>query len=581
MSEVVSIIDNEIRMNSQMDEISFGKTSYNTIVTQKGILAVSKINPDGKYDFNISDWTFSDIKAYNIPGKDKPYVFYCGQNIFSESASTLFDIMLKADAPDATKEAKDLFFEAGFALCSFLTQAAVNKISTPINGASGIIIDKTDDEMKILIIPGDLYKYSSGGLFAEEFAEERGKWVNQTLYDLPALCFNRAVIAYKILTGKFPYTAEKLVDRNADILDQNYLPIELCINGINSELAAEINKGLKLNSNAVNVPGKKQKGKTSEELIAKEDFPLELLYAEKNATHDTKLSDEQLKLKAESYMKSKKTRVLAKRKIRRNTATIGVVLIISGIAGLVAGNIISANRREFCSKGLSSEQTIEAFFRSVNDKETVTMSNLSSGKKANNYVSTVSNIYVIGKQRRTYDNDQGFLSPEAYFLYNTNVEKNRSAGVYGITNLTINGKVSDLNPPMHRRKEKIEPITEENGKTLKNKDTKKIDVIYYLLHSEDIDNNIEVEKIYDTITLTYKKDRWIITDIDSSVFYMEINSHQFKSEYFTEIINNDNDVIKTLDKMRDDYPWLPYANVIENEKIKQEEDDMNKLLGFY
>ena len=83
MSEIVTITEKEIRMNSQMDELSFGKTSYNTIVTQKGVLAVAKITEDRKYNFEFSDWTFSDIKAYDIPEKNCPIVFYCAKNTFS------------------------------------------------------------------------------------------------------------------------------------------------------------------------------------------------------------------------------------------------------------------------------------------------------------------------------------------------------------------------------------------------------------------------------------------------------------------------------------------------------------------
>lgn len=581
MSEIVTITEKEIRMNSQMDELSFGKTSYNTIVTQKGVLAVAKITEDRKYNFEFSDWTFSDIKAYDIPEKNCPIVFYCAKNTFSPELKTYLTIVEKGEAENASKTDKDNAFEAGFALCSLLTQAALTKKTLPINGAGGILFDKVEDTLSILILPGDLFKYSSGGLSSRQISDEHSGWINPTLYDLPALCFNRAVIAYKMLSGKYPYTSTDTVERNADMMDRNFLPVELCVNGINPVLAKEINRALKLNSNAINIPGKKQKGKSSEDLTPTETFPLELLYAEKDAEHKTKITDEELSQKAESYMKAKQSKVNTKRRLRRNTAAIITTLIVIAIGTFITWNMIKTNLDEGCSKGLTATQTIETLFKAVNDKDSVLMSNISDGGNTDNYIRAISHIYVIGKQRRTYDNDQGFMSPEGYLYFATDNIKNQHAGVYGVTNLTIQGQVSDLHPPVVLRRDKVDPVTMENGKEIQNGDVVKYDINYYLLHSEDLDNRIEVEKVFDTITLTYKKDRWIITDLESSSFVIDVNSPVFKSDYYTALSLNDGDVIKAVDSIREKYQWLPSNTVLEFEKQRIIESLKDPLLPLY
>ena len=53
MKELITISDGELRLTSNLDEYSFGKTNYDSIVTQEGLLF------DGK---NFTSWTFSDVK---------------------------------------------------------------------------------------------------------------------------------------------------------------------------------------------------------------------------------------------------------------------------------------------------------------------------------------------------------------------------------------------------------------------------------------------------------------------------------------------------------------------------------------
>lgn len=580
---VVSIVDNEIRMDSQMDENGFGKTSYNTIVTQKGVLATSSITSPFNFDFELSDWTFSDIKAYPLEGTARNNVFYCAKNTFSSGAKTLLAIMKEAEAENASEEAKELFFLAGMAVINLITKAAVEKKELPLNGAGGIIVDKTADKIQLLFLPEDLFKYSAGALKPEEYVLEQGYWVNTTLYDLPAICFTRGVIAYKLLTGKFPYAAIDVTERNADIMDRNFLPIDLYLGGMNSELSKAINKALKLNSNQVSIPGKKQKGKASEDLTPVPEFPVELLVAEKNTAHTTIETDSSLQEKANLYMKTKQSRIKTSRGLRRNTSTILISLAIVAVVGMILFSFIRSNMNEYGSKGLTAAQTVEAYYHAVNEQDSVLMTNISSGKSTSRFSDAIGQIYVIGKSRRTYNaKDKGYLSPAAYFLFITDSERNQNAGCYGVTNLKIDGKLSDLNPPMHLRKEKTAPVETEKGNPVANGDKVKYTVHYYMLRTEDTDNHLIIEKRVDGLELTFKKDRWIITNFDSAEFELsDFNNSAFKSEYFANLVINDQDVKKTISEMKEKYEWLPQPEVIEIEEKKQAELAQDPFPSMY
>ena len=550
MKELITISDGELRLTSNLDEYSFGKTNYDSIVTQEGLLF------DGK---NFTSWTFSDVKSFEDPDRKERIVFYCGNNPLSSQAKTLA-AFYKQDDEESLQAVK--------AVCQAYQIAAKSKLEFPIMGAGGILVDLSKNETKILFLPQGLYKNTVSGLSASDYYEEEGAWINQTIYNLPAICFERAVFVYKLLTGSFPYANIDQIERNADILDQNFLPLEMAIDGIDLQLAKEVNKALKLNSNVVNIPGKKKKGKNSEDLKPNPDFPMELLdqawKLSKEQKAKTKNTD--FEEKAQSYMKRKKSQIRTKRRIRRNTAKIGVGIALAIVLATIISNTIKTNQGQYYTKGLTSTQTIQAFFMGINAKDVTMISNFVKGKKPQNYVDMVSQIYVLSKQRKIYDKDNGFASPENWLLFSTNAEKYDMSGLYGVTQLKIDGKAYPINVKVYKKNQKPEAVTQEGDILLKDKDQSVRKVEYYLLHSEGENFNIVVEKITDIFTLTYKKDRWIITDISSTSESVRANPLVFKNDYLNQLILTNGDVIKAVDQLRLSYDWLPGKTELEMEK---------------
>ena len=550
MKELITISDGELRLTSNLDEYSFGKTNYDSIVTQEGLLF------DGK---NFTSWTFSDVKSFEDPNRKERIVFYCGKNPLSSQAKTLA-AFYKQDDEESLQAVK--------AVCQAYQIAAKSKLEFPIMGAGGILVDLSKNETKILFLPQGLYKNTVSGLSASDYYEEEGAWINQTIYNLPAICFERAVFVYKLLTGSFPYANIDQIERNADILDQNFLPLEMAIDGIDLQLAKEVNKALKLNSNVVNIPGKKKKGKNSEDLKPNPDFPMELLdqawKLSKEQKAKTKNTD--FEEKAQTYMKRKKSQIRTKRRIRRNTAKIGVGIALAIVLATLISNTIKTTQGQYYTKGLTSTQTIQAFFMGINAKDVTMISNFVKGKKPQNYVDMVSQIYVLSKQRKIYDKDNGFASPENWLLFSTNAEKYDMSGLYGVTQLKIDGKAYPINVKVYKKNQKPEAVTQEGDILLKDKDQSVRKVEYYLLHSEGENFNIVVEKITDIFTLTYKKDRWIITDISSSSESVKVKPLVFKNDYLNQLILTNGDVIKAVDQLRLSYDWLPGKTELEMEK---------------
>ena len=572
MKNVVSITDGEIRLCSGLDEYKFGKTNFNSIVTETGVLATCDSKDGEPLHFSFEKWTFAEIKSFEVEGFDERIVFYCNKNPLTKNAQTLLDLYEKCGDSKSTTTDKDNMYFASLAYCTILTQAANEQIELPINGSGGILVDGIDSakKLKLLFLPQNIFKYSIAGLSSVEQADLHNCWVNPSLHGLPAICFTRSCVAYKMLTGRYPYPSADNLTRNADLLDRNFLPLELSVNGINKELAAAVNKGLKLNSDSVNIPGKKAKGKKSEDLIPQKDFPLELLANAKESL-STNISDEAFEEKVNSYKKLQNSKVKTKRTLRRNTTAFLAGFIALIVVIIYARSTYNSYLEDYTTKGLTSVQTIQTFFKGLNTLDIPLLQTFIDGRSANRYLDAISNVYVISKQRRSNGDDNGFQKPAKFFVMLTNSSMLSMTGLYGVTNVKIDGKAYDEYIELQKNKEKPEILTQELGVTINKGDKSVHSVEYYTLHTEGTNNDIFVTKNKDTFTLTFKKNRWIITDIQTSETEIELDSDIFKSEYFNLLIQNDSDVVKTINQMSFKYDFLPSEKEMKIEK--QEFDD--------
>ncbi|MCR5253404.1 MAG: hypothetical protein K6C98_06785 [Treponema sp.] len=535
--KLIELDEKEIRLNSHLDEYSFGKTNYESILSQEGIFW------DGD---SFEPWTFNEVQSFNIEDRSERIVFYCGENKLGKDAKTLVQII---------DEGGSTALQAVKLVCQALTQAANEEISIPMVGAGGIIVNPS--EKKILFMPLQLFKYAANALTPEEYMKEYEGWVNETIFDLPALSFLRASIAYKLLAKRLPYPNTNPVDRNADILDRNFLPLELCVKGIEAKLAISINKALKLNSNAVNVPGKKQKGKASEDLTPEKDFPIELLDQAYELSNEISNSDKDFEEKVEVYKKSQASRIKAKRNIRRNSSIIITGIVVVFVLIIVTINTIKTKNGELISTGLTSVETIQGFFQGVNTKSTTQLMNFVKGRDPQGRVDTVSQIYVMHKQRLAYNKDNGYGNPSTWLLLATNEENWQRTGLYGVTQVRIDGKAYELDIPLHAKNENIPPVTQEGNVTLKKGDTSVHTVDYYLLHSEGEDFGFVVEEVHETFTLKYLKDRWVITHIDTESNTLPVSSRKFKTAYWNTLVEKDGNQLEAVKELRKKYEWLP------------------------
>ena len=90
-------------------------------------------------------------------------------------------------------------------------------------------------------------------------------------------------------------------------------------------------------------------------------------------------------------------------------------------------------------------------------------------------------------------------------------------------------------------------------------------VEYYLIHSEGENNQFIVEKVFEDFTLTFKKNRWLITDISTETVTVPVSSITFKNDYFNQLAITEKNVITAVENLREKYPWLPTQKALETE----------------
>lgn len=565
MNNLITIENGELRLNSNLDEYAYGKTNYNSILNEEGCIF------DGS---NFKIWNFEEVKSFETEGKSERTVFYCGENPLSKNAKTLAQLFEEGD---------ENIFKAVELVSKAFTLSAQNDSSIPVVGAGGILIDFSSKTPTVLFLPAKLFSYSSNGLNKDDFEVMQGGWINVSITGLPAICFERATIIYKLLSGRLPYAKADATERNADILDKKFLPLELCVNGIDQSFASEINNALKLNANSVTIPGKKQKGKTTEELTANPDLDFDQLKnAWELAKNQKNNSDKDFEEKVANYIKMRDSKISTKRNIRRNASLIITLISVFFVLVIITINTVKSKLDDFTSIGLTSTQTIQAYFKGVNTKDTILLSDLVKGKNPSGYVDTVSRVYVVHKQRQAYGDPCGFANPEHWLFYCTTERKYKDAGLYGITQLKIDGKNYEAAVEMQKKKDKPVALTQEGNITLSNKSESVHKVEYYLLHTGEEDVQFAVDKITDIITLTYVKDRWLITNIECNSERLPVDCDAFISDYLSQLKESENNVSAAVKNLRSKYYWLPtdQAMKAEYDKIIYDAEHPYKELGI-
>ena len=586
--QIVFVEDRIIKLDTSLTPNSYAKSINAERLRENGSLA--RKTSEG---WVFEPWSFTDTEVMThtstisgIERKENETVILHAKGF---SGSTLKNLLDKNSSKNLSDGERSQIQLAGATVCSAMEAAIQQKQHVENIGAGGIIV--SDDCTQVLFLPLVHFESSTLCTGEKEYSEHQGFYINPTLTDDAAIRYTQSVIAYRLLTGKLPFMETSPDKRHMDIVDANYNPLSASVWALDETLASFVDNSLqrkalirnkktgkklaptladKITSIIVDEKSNEDKSKRTELGLT---FPLDALYRELGLTETGEIPPmgklnpviRKSNISQEIFEQKNKKREAffqKKLKVKRWFRSARIPLLIS--AGVIVAvsalfiSIASGHSEDPTSRGLTSIQTIEMFYSGMNTLNNIAMHECSTGDRAAELENMVTTMYVTGKTVAAYDATKKLVSPAEWINFNHDGHYT----IFGLADFSIQTNKGSLffNGPAKNTKPKA--ITEEEGKPVKNGDKKTIPVSYVLLYTEGTDTNtLDLIAVYhnDTLTLEFKKNRWIITDIQENIGApIKTDYETFLKDYQKTFEGKDidKDPLVTANELRSEYPWI-------------------------
>lgn len=558
---IVEITENSLALSSGLPQDSFAKTDMDKLLSEKSIILNIK-----KGAVTTDFYSFDGTKA------DKN-----GNAIFegkSFSGEFLSDILEK---PSYTK--KDILSIANFMnAVDFLIKnqesLGEGRFAT---GAKGIIIntDEASEESKILIISQKLFEECAQNQ-KNSYSELHEKYFYKGLDYTQSLCFLRGTVAYRALTGSFPFESADTTKRQEDIFDENFIPLDLWNPKISTSLKKSIESSLKGKITHTVIAGKKNltdaKAESKKQKLLKEaeSFDSELFRAELEKYAGDKTESESLAEKRLAFSARKNKQLSVRRFLRRNKNRILAAVAVIFFAAWGAESIIKQNGKLLTTRGMTSTEATQAYYSMIHRMDVPGLQEVIKGRKTKDLFAKISAYYVGSKQRLQVHPDNGTVTPARWFFF----KKASKNWMFGITKLKIDGVPFAADKKYPVRNDKPLPVTEENGKTLMEGDEVTHTAEYYLV--EQAEAKIYIQQITDTVTLRYTGKRWRVVQANGKSKVSDVKAKDFSKEFYelagktlesddllqpvaseAEETSGESKIKKAIEVLREKYDWIP------------------------
>ena len=575
----------EIIFDTGLSESAFAKTRLSNLLSESGIAAFADKNFGSDMTFSFSEWKFDGVKT--IGDGDGAHVHLCGRFGEDEETLSLAEIFLRAESGGEAE--RYAAAAASYAAVCVIEEAKKENVKIENIGAGGIYVKTApgfEKKPALLFLPQALFDKACAS--GESYAKLQGFWISKALSERRgSLSFTQAVIAYRALAKRMPYGKSDESERSTDEYDKNYMKLEHVINGVDKSLAESVDAALELPARTVEAERKNARGShgvhgaadtphTAESLHTadgqkEKPFPLQAFYAElgiddgtlKEVSHPAALPQSEFDAKVASYYKTKNRSLHARRTLRRNAGTLAACFAASALIAFFAFSAVRDARHRPSAVGLTSFEVAEAFYEAIHTQNVELVGAMSSGKVSKRYGDIVGGIYVINKTRSVYDPKNGIVTPEAWFasLSEENAEARRD--VYGITSFTLDGRESSLEVRVPERCEKRTPVRSEGGAPIDEGAQTAHTAEYYTVHTDGETGDFIVERNRDTVRLTYKKNRWAVTEIEEDEDDVPVDTAAFKSDALAALQKYGGDAALAADALKKTYPWVPDRIVVQ------------------
>ncbi|MBP5439243.1 MAG: hypothetical protein J6Y30_14830 [Treponema sp.] len=591
--------DGFVYLKTGLSPDEFSKARGGTRIAENGSIAIQT-----SAGWVFSAWRFEETEEDNglIFVKGRAFSGQTLKDYFCNDSSNSFSAVFPSVEFAKAKSAR-----AAALVCSVMEASVNQNVSLPNSGAGGIFI--SDDFTKVLFFPEQIFiqaalRFESSGK-EEEFGQNRAFYVHPTLAGTNAIRFTQSVIAYRALTGEFPFFAKNQEELSLDMADKNFVPLRNKIWAVDEQLASFVDNSLsrspilKSRSRVEKIASLRQtalsdltSGRTASPLELTPLFPVSSLYRELGLTKDgsipqdgrllsvirkSSLSPEDFELAVKKETEKNARQVKAKRFFRKYKKLL-VSLAIAIVLSLAAAFSL---RKSYMSRpttrGLSAFQTVELFYSAYNMLDLNKARCTILGKQPDYLVDIISQAYVTNQTRSAYSPAKKTVSPAEWMNYNNN----GNYYMFGLTGFAVNEQKMELfaKPPL--RKENPTPVSEDLGKRIKEGDFTECYATYFFVYpeadmgelGESVNERFHIEEYCDKVRLVFRDECWRIVEISQNKereFFQD--SKAFYDDYKRLFDANSKDVLLTANELRTKYGWIPENSEILSAAQKMREE---------
>lgn len=509
---LLNICDSSIELDTGLSEREATHGKVFQSFTDKGMI-ISK-NDNGEISF--SDYFFTENFSKFGKGRKTESVFVQGPGFSGKPLSTIFD------------ENRELASKAVNLLSLAVEYSFENNISIPNVGALGIIVgDEKSTENQLLILPPTIFEKSLNSRGDSFYSRYCGIYKKDVLKSVDSWRFTLACYAYRVCSEVSPFGNLDSIERVWDYVDNNFVPLEFSSELMDKDSEVIDTKELfeVIKNNLTVLPLESIKKSKRYKFIKPQSIPLPKIpesfsLKKLNYSENLKYQNQEKKLK--------KNRFFRKYNLQIKIASVSFIALLI----ILFVTIFDISKRP-STLGLSAEQSVMMFYSGVNELDTEKLTgSLEKKSIAKQYQNFVKNMYVTAHVRESYESDKITYSLEEWL----NLLDPISNYYFGISDLSLS--------------------------LLQDGEVEKVYQVEYCLSYNDPGIEIYLEKCVDTLTVSYKKDRWKITQFNTTIDVMQIDSLAFFNDIQT-IIEEIPDVEKSnqgkilAEKLQGKYPWLP------------------------
>ena len=540
MQELLFFRDGKICLNTTQNPDFFSKSRYAQRLSEAGTKAVYQ---NGSWNF--SPWHFTS--SLQLPEVCGDAVCLTGEG---RNGKSLHEILFSDDKNLIMEEnaiAKKHYAVAR--TCSLLEEAVAKGEKIIINGTGGIFV--SDDFCEFIFLPRTIYENSVDCLSGEESCELDGVSINPFLFGIPALRFFEADLIYTSLTGEHAYGNKHPSDHRDDLLDTNFIPLKNKVWALDEKLSSWCDSSL---SQSLAKPAELP------------PLPFPSLYRELGLTEDgtltagngllpvirkSSVSQETFSAKVKAENDRRKKQLSTKRWFRKYQTT----LLAGAAAFVLVCSIVlmytNSQMRKRTSKSLTSTETIEMFYSSLNLLDVDSVQNSSKGREARGIANVVSNAYVSTKARSLVTMNDITVTPASWLSENNGGLFN----MFGLTQFTVDGIKRNIFRQGPVRNTHPKKLTEQDGEKLTDGMTEKHQADYYLVYT-DGEGKIKIISHQDVVTVTYVKNKWLVTGLVQWEGESEASFKDFIADYKEAMEETEGNVTHAAEILRSKYRWL-------------------------